>query len=288
MKSHKTTSCIFPALVAAMAALGLSSIVRADGISAAQADTLVLQNSELLDELKQIHKLLEQQLALQPRAQAASGPPVDEKVRMRVAPGGFEVGSADAPLTLIEYTDYQCPFCRQFDTSTYEEIKKNYIDTGKLRYVSRDFPLDMHDNAPRAALAARCAGEQGKFWELRHVMIVNANQLQMSNLKTYAADLKLDVDKFSACVTSEKYKADIARDVAEGRTAGVSGTPTFVLGRMTDGSIDGARIVGSLPYGTFDAKLQSLMAQASAKQGVAPKGTPGDVRSVSRVDVTPQ
>jgi protein-disulfide isomerase len=262
---NRDVSRFLLALVAAIVAQGLSSPVRAESISASQADKLIEQNAEVLGELKQIHRLLEQQLAAQPRAQSAAVPPVDEKVRMRVAPGGFEVGSATAPLTLIEYTDYQCPFCRQFHTGTYEEIKKNYIDTGKLRFVSRDFPLDMHDNAPRAALAARCAADQGKFWELRQVMIVNANQLQMSNLLTYAADLKLDVDKFSACVTSEIYKADVAKDLAEGRAAGVTGTPTFILGRITDGSIDGVRIVGALPYETFDAKLQSLMTSAPAK-----------------------
>jgi protein-disulfide isomerase len=265
MTLHRVGSRLLPTLLAAMVAQGSASPVRAEGMSAGQADTLIQQNSEMLGELKQIHKLLDQQLAGQPRAQAASGAPADEKVRMRIESGGFAVGSANAPLTLIEYTDYQCPYCRQFHTATYQEIKRNYIDTGKLRFISRDFPLDMHDNAPKAALAARCAGDQGKFWELRHVMIVNANQLQMSNLLTYAADLKLDVDKFSACVTSEKYKPDVAKDVAEGRAAGVSGTPTFVLGRITDGSIDGERIVGALPYATFDAKLQSLKARAPTK-----------------------
>jgi protein-disulfide isomerase len=262
---HRNVSRVSLTLVAAIVSQCLSSTVRAEGISEGQANTLIQQNTEVLDELKQIHKLLEQQLAVPPRAQAAAVPPVDEKVRMRVASGGFEVGSANAPLTLVEYTDYQCAFCRQFQTATYEEIKKNYIDTGKLRFVTRDFPLDMHDNAPRAAIAARCAADQGKFWELRQVMIINANQLQMSNLLTYAADLKLDVNKFSACVTSKKYTAYVAKDLAEGRAAGVTGTPTFVLGRMADGSIDGVRIVGALPYATFDAKFQSLMAQAPAK-----------------------
>jgi len=265
MQLPKYLSRIFPTLVAALLAQGLSSPVRARSISAEQADTLIRQNSEALDELRQIHKLLEQQLASQPRAQTAGVPPIDEKVRVHIASGGFAVGNAKAPLTLIEYTDYQCPFCRLFQTATYEEIKKHYIDTGKLRFITRDFPLDMHDNALRAALAARCAAEQGKFWELRQVMIINANQLQMSNLLTYAADLKLDVDKFSACVTSDKYKADIARDVAEGRAAGVTGTPTFILGRMTDGSIDGVRIVGALPYATFDAKLQPFITPAPEK-----------------------
>jgi protein-disulfide isomerase len=265
MKLRSDASRVFLMTVAVMLAQSLAPPAYADGISADQADTLIHQNSEMLSELKQIHKLLEQQVATQPHTPAASGAPVDDKIRMHIDSGGFDVGSANAPLTLIEYTDYQCPYCRQFHTATYEQLKKNFIDTGKLRFISRDFPLDMHDNAPQAALAARCAGEQGKFWELRHVMIVNANQLQMPNLLTYAADLKLDVDKFGACMKSEKYKADVAKDVAEGRAAGVSGTPTFILGRITNGSIDGERIVGSQPYATFEAKLQSLLARAPAK-----------------------
>src|SRR5258708_10306640 len=204
MQLHRDVGRILLTLVAAMVAQGSSSPVRAEGISAARAETLIRQNSEVLDELKQIHKLLEQQLAVLPRAQTTAVPPIDEKVRMHVASGGFEVGSAEAPLTLIEYTDYQCAFCRQFQTATYEEIKTNYIDTGKLRFITRDFPLDMHDNAPRAAHAARCAAEQGEYWELRQVMIINANQLQMSNLLTYAAALKLDVVKFNPCLPSNK------------------------------------------------------------------------------------
>ena len=265
MKLPRDCSRAFPMLLVAVLAQFLSPPVRAEGISADQADTLIHQNSEVLSELKQIHKLLEQQVAMQPRAAAASGAPADDKVRMRINAGGFEIGSAKAPLTLIEYTDYQCPYCRQFHTATYEQIKKNYIDTGKLRFISRDFPLDMHDNAPRAALAARCAGDQGKFWELRHVMIVNANKLQMPDLLTYAADLQLDGDKFGDCVRSEKYQAEVAKDVAEGHAAGVSGTPTFVLGKITDGSIEGERIVGAQPYATFDTKLQALLARPAAK-----------------------
>ncbi len=186
MKLPRDCSRIFAMLVASMLAQYLSAPVRAEGISADQADTLIHQNSEVLSELKQIHKLLEQQVAMQPRTQAASGPSADDKVRMRINAGGFEIGSAKAPFTLIEYTDYQCPYCRQFHTATYEQINKYYIDTGKLRFISRDFPLDMHDNAPRAAIAARCAGDQGKYWELRHVMIITANKLQMPDLLTYA------------------------------------------------------------------------------------------------------
>jgi hypothetical protein len=118
-----------------------------------------------------------------------------------------------------------------------------------------------HENAPRAALAARCAADQGKFWELRHVMIVNANQLQAQNITTYATDLKLDIDLLNACLASGKYRADVDQSIAEGRAAGVSGTPSFVLGRADGNTVNGVRIVGAQPYATFDSRLKELLAQ---------------------------
>jgi protein-disulfide isomerase len=242
-----------------VAAGGATLPARAQGITVKQADELLQQNRDVLNELKQIHQLMERQLAGQARPAVAAAPPPDDKVHIEIKPGAYSIGRADAPLTMVEYTDYQCPFCRQFHIATFEEIKKNYIDTGKLRYVSRDFPLDMHENAPRAAMAARCAADQGKFWELRHVMIVNASQLQSQNITTYATDLKLDADELNACVTSGKYRAEVDQSMAEGRAAGVSGTPSFVLGRTEKDAVDGVRIVGAQPYAVFDFKLKELL-----------------------------
>jgi superoxide dismutase len=143
--------------------------------------------------------------------QAAPAP--DDKVSMAFPSGGFSEGKADAPLVLVEYTDYQCPFCQQFHNTAYAQIKTNYIDTGKVRFVSRDFPLDFHENARRGANAARCAAEQGKFWELRHTMIVNASQLQQDKIASYAASVKMDVAKFQSCIAADKYKAAIDKDL---------------------------------------------------------------------------
>jgi protein-disulfide isomerase len=235
----------------------ISSIVSADGLTAQQGEAI-------LNELRQIHQLLERQLQGAAVARPIAAP-VDEKVTIRFEDGGYSIGRADAPLTLVEYTDYQCPFCRQFHITTFDEIKKNYIDTGKLRYVSRDFPLAMHENAKNAALAAHCAAEQGKFWELRHVMIVNANQLQPKNIGTYSSDLNLNVEKLTTCIASGKYAPEVERSLAEGQSAGVSGTPSFILGRAQNGSIDGIRIVGALPYNAFDAKLKEMLAKAPAQ-----------------------
>ncbi len=232
---------------AALALLAVAPFVRAQGITSEQAQ-------EILNELKQIRQVLERQPAA---GQPAAAP--DDKVSMQLAPGGFSIGTKDAPLTLVEYTDYQCPFCQQFHNTAFQQIKTNYIDSGKIRYISRDYPLDFHENARRAAVAARCAGEQGKFWELRHVMIVNADQLKADNLTTYAKNVQLDLPKFQACISSDKYIAGIDKDIAEGNSAGVSGTPSFVLGRMDKDKLQGVRLVGAMPYAQFEAKIKELL-----------------------------
>lgn len=237
-----------PALAVMLLVGGTAS---AQGISERQVD-------EILRELRAIRQTLERQQAPPLQRQGAQAP-TDEKVSIAFAQGGYSIGRVDAPVVLVEYADYQCPFCRQFHLTTFDEIKKNYVDTGRVRYVSRDFPLDFHENARRAALAARCAGEQGQFWELRHVMIVNANQLKADNILAYAKDLKLEMGTFTACLESERYRADVERDLAEGAQAGVSGTPSFVVGRLSDGRLAGIRLVGAMPYQTFGARLDEVL-----------------------------
>ena len=179
--------------------------------------------------------------------------------------GSDAVGRDDAPLVMVEYTDYQCPFCQQFHNSTWAQIKTNFIDTGKVKFVSRDFPLDFHENAKRAAIAAHCGGEQGKFWELRHVMIVNADKLQPEKLVGYAKDVGLDVARFSTCVLGDKYKADVEKSYAEGLAAGVSGTPSFVLGRLDQGKLEGVRMVGAMPYDAFESKINEMLQRPAAR-----------------------
>jgi len=243
------------ALVAAVTLLGGATLARAQGITSEQAQ-------QILDELKAIRKTLEQRPAAPaPMPGQGQAQPQSDKVSMAFTAGGFSVGKEDAPLVLVEYTDYQCPFCQRFHNDSYAQIKANYIDTGKVRYVSRDFPLSFHENAQRSAVAARCAGEQGKFWELRHVMIVNASQLQPDKILGYAQNASLDVPKFKTCFESDKYRAAIDKDVAEGQAAGVNGTPSFVLGRVENGKLEGVRLVGAMPYQQFDAKIQEMLAQ---------------------------
>jgi protein-disulfide isomerase len=138
-------------------------------------------------------------------------------------------------------------------------VKKEWVDTGKVRYYSRDFPLEFHPNARRAALAARCAGDQGKYWELRNTMIKNADQLGGERIVGFAKDLGLDMKKFEGCLGSDFYKPAIDKDIAEGNNAGVTGTPSFVVGRLDKGRLVGLRLVGAMPYAQIEAKIREVM-----------------------------
>ena len=208
------------------------------------------QADEILNELRQIRQLLEKQ---------AKQPQGEQITRAKVNLEGFAMlGSKDAPITVVEFTDYQCPFCQRFHLATFGELKKNYIDTGKVRFYSRDMPLDFHPNALRAAQAARCGGEQGQFWSLRNTMGANPDKLDMEHILGFAADLKMDPAKLRACVESEKYKESVETDVMEAMKIGATGTPTFVIGKSTTEGVDGEVMIGALPYQMFDAKLKEL------------------------------
>jgi protein-disulfide isomerase len=212
------------------------------------------QANQILEELRQIRQLLEKQN----KPQAAPGPPAPTKAKLNMT-GSEMLGSKNAPLTIVEFTDYQCPFCQRFHTTAFPELKKNYIDTGKVRFYSRDMPLDsLHPNAIRAAQAARCASEQGQFWTLRDIMGSNPGKLDLDSLVADAAGLKMDVNKFRSCVESEKYKQAVQTDVLEAMKIGADGTPTFVIGKSTPEGVDGEVLVGAMPYEVFDRKLKSF------------------------------
>jgi len=119
-------------------------------------------------------------------------------------------------------------------------------------------PLDFHPDAMRAAQAGRCASDQGQFWKLRDVMGANPNKLDMNSLLADAADLKMDVSAFRACVESEKYKNAVQTDVMEAMKIGATGTPTFVIGKSTADGVDGELMVGAQPYPIFQQKLKDL------------------------------
>ncbi|MEO8597799.1 MAG: thioredoxin domain-containing protein [Candidatus Solibacter sp.] len=213
------------------------------------------QGEQMLQELRLIRQLLERQ------AKPAPAQPQEEaptRAKITDLSGVSVLGNKDAPLTIVEYTDYQCPFCQRFHVTVFPEIKKNYIDTGKVRFFSKDMPLDFHPNAMRAAQAARCAGEQNKFWELRDVMGANPNSLDMEHIIAFGADVKLDAKALRACIDSNKYKDQVQTDVLEAMKIGATGTPTFVIGKSVGNGVEGELIVGALPFQLFDAKIKEI------------------------------
>ena len=191
----------------------------------------------------------------------AASPPVDDHVKLKVD-DGYALGSHDAPVTLVEFTDYQCPYCRAFHKKAFVELKKSYIDTGKLRFISRDLPMEMHADAPMAAEAARCAGDQGKYWEIRESLFSNPASLNRETVLKYAGDLALNVETFRDCLDHEKYKAQIERDASDAASIGIDGTPTFVLGKSSGDTVEGIRLVGARPYASFEADIKKVLAEA--------------------------
>jgi protein-disulfide isomerase len=173
----------------------------------------------------------------------------------------YSLGRSDAPLTLLEFTDYQCPYCRRFQAEAWPLIKKNWIDTGKLRFIVRDLPLQFHSSALPAAEAAHCAGEQGKFWEMHHALLTGDDPLANGGIDRRATQLGLDLERLHACTKANRYESAIARNIATAEALNVNGTPAFVLGRMANGGLEGQLVSGAQPYVEFDAAFKQLLAQ---------------------------
>jgi len=214
------------------------------GITRQQADAI-------LNELRQIRQLLEKQARPAPSGEA------EGSVKLKITDANW-LGKKDAPVTLIEFTDYQCTFCQRFHLATFPEIRRRYIDTGKVRFLSRDFPLNFHANAFRAAEAARCAGDQGQFWQMRDVLVANPSRLSEDDLFAYAQKLGLKMEPFKECLTTRKHRAAVQKDLDEAFSLRVSGTPSFIVGRTTAEGVEGVFLVGAQPLEAFEQKLREF------------------------------
>jgi protein-disulfide isomerase len=167
-----------------------------------------------------------------------------------------KLGKDSAPIVMVEFSDYQCPFCARFFSNTLPELKKNYIETGKLQFVYRDFPLSRHPEAQPAAEAAECAGEQGKYFEMHDKIFANQASMSKESYKKWAEELSLDMQKFNNCLDSGKYKSEVQKDYSDGQRLGVRATPTYFIGKRGG---DAIQIVGAHPYEVFQRAIDNLL-----------------------------
>jgi len=161
------------------------------------------------------------------------------------------LGEDDAPVTIVEFSDYECPFCTRFYSNTLPELKKTYIDTGKVKFVYRDFPLGFHKQAVPAAVAVNCAGEQGKYFEYHNKIFDSggAGGKGESDYKRWAKELNLDLAKWEKCTSDPKQAAEIQADMRDGSAAGVTGTPGFI--------INGKLLSGAQPFAAFERIIEA-------------------------------
>ena len=194
---------------------------------------------------------------------APNQPAAPQNIVLTVGDAPFK-GNPNAKVTLVEFTDYQCGFCARHIKETFPQLERDYITTGKVKYVFRNFPLEsIHQQSFKAHEASTCASDQGKFWEMHDRLFANQTALAPEQLIDYARTLGLNGDKFQACFNAESHKQQIQNDITEGQKAGVTGTPTFFLGRTVPNSQTlkvAKTLVGAKAYSAFKEEIDALLA----------------------------
>jgi len=175
--------------------------------------------------------------------------------------GGFpSLGARDASVTIVEYGDYQCHNCQRFAAQTKPLIIENYINTGKAKLIFKDFTVFGSDSV-NGALAAHCAGEQGKFWEMHDLMYqkqkgVNSGWLSIDNIRKFASEIDLEMPEFNSCFDGKKYVEKVAEGLNEGKILGVNGTPTFII---IDSNGEMMTLRGAQDFDTFKQVLDTML-----------------------------
>lgn len=160
-------------------------------------------------------------------------PPVDTGIAPIILAQDHILSVGSPPLTVFEYGDFQCPACGRFARETFPTIKQNYIDTGRIRWIFRHFPLrNQHPQAEKAAQGSECANDQSQFWPFHDMLYDNQAALSIAQLKAVAGQLGMDQATFDACIDSDAKAARVQTDVLSGQTLGVSATPTFFIGTL--------------------------------------------------------
>ena len=209
-----------------------------------EVEALKLQVAQMTEELRR----LQQAMGVRPTA-----------LSLGTAPSR---GRADAPLVLVEFSDYECPFCIRHFQQTMPELDREYISTGKLRYVFMDYPIDqLHPAALKAHEAARCGGEQGKFWEMHQRLFTPAGSHGVDRLKALASEVGIDRGKFDTCLDSGRMQGPVRASVDTATQLGADGTPQMYLGVAdASGSFRIIRSIrGAVPFGQIKQVIDGLL-----------------------------
>ena len=210
-------------------------------------------------DLADIKKLLQQ------GARAAPSKPAFKPTDITID-GAPVLGAEDAIVTLVEFSDYDCPFCRRHKDQVMPDLIRNFVDTGKLKYVMREFPLAMHPNAKGAAQAALCAGDQDQYWQMHDMLFANQRNLTVENLKAFAVELGLHSTVFDTCLDDGKYAKQVSDDLTAGSRMGITGTPAFVVGLTDPKDPNKAKVTefisGAQSLEKFSQVIEDLLKQA--------------------------
>ncbi len=246
------------ALVSALALLTLAAC--GGGDSGASSEALLNELKALRQEVQALSDDVNK-LKNRPAAPANRRAERPTTAQVPVNTAGYPAkGRADAPVTLVDFSDFQCPFCARHTTQTMPRLIENYVNTGKLRYVFMDNPIPSHRKAAKAAEAAHCAGDQGKYWEMHNAMFNNQVQIGLGKFDEFAQQVGLDAADFSQCMKTGRHaaKVDAAKRIAA--QVGARATPTFVIGKtQPNGVVDGDLLVGAKRYDAFATAINKLL-----------------------------
>jgi protein-disulfide isomerase len=246
-KLGRTTALAFGALLVALSAPG----VAADPLTKEQGE-------EILRELREIKALLKD-------GKAAPKPPAEPRILsigVREAPS---LGAADAPVVMVEFVDYQCGYCRRYHVSTFDSLRKRYVESGKVRYVVKDLPLPFHGQARGAALAARCVADLGgreAYWRMADALFINQAKLSAELIERLAGEQGVDPTRLGACAADKKTAERIDADVQEASRVGITGTPSFVIGTAKGDIVTGTLVVGAQAEANFSARIEDALKKA--------------------------
>ena len=245
---------VFSALVISVIVSSMVAVFFAGSYMSLKSDQIT--KSELTEAIVKLESkiLKNQQVQVQPDLQPISVSMDDDPIR----------GDQDAPITIVEFSDFQCPYCARFQIQTLPLILEQYVDTGKVKFVFRDFPIqNSHPNAMPAAVASECAHEQDKYWQYHDALFENQgvwnkveNTSAITIFKEFATKLDLNQDQFDSCLDSGKYIEEISNDLKDGKSYGVTGTPGFFIGNEEIGFV---KINGAQSFEAFKSIIDSQL-----------------------------